>query len=57
MGGSSLNNDLLLAVWLFLFSLAILISAREVIRDHCSRVKAKNKLKRQQNEKRIRTEN
>jgi hypothetical protein len=45
MAGSPLRDSLLLAFWLIVFIEAFLISIREVIRDHCRRIRIKKKLK------------
>lgn len=55
MGALLLQDRLHLAFWLLLFSEVFLLSAQGIIRDHCRRVRTKQKLKvrGKRNEKRI----
>jgi len=45
MAGSPLRDSLLMAFWLMVFAEVFLTSIREIIRDHCRRVRIKKKLK------------
>lgn len=44
MAPLSLRDSWLLAFWLMVFAEASLISIREIIRDHCRRIRIKKKL-------------